>query len=466
MDVAKIQQHLQDNFETDLEDIRAFLRQPSISYTGEGIKETGEWIIRWIESLGGTARLVPVEGGYHPVVYGRIDSGSPRTLLIYGMYDIMPADEPGWIAPPFAAEIHDWEDQGPCIINRGSTNTKGPLMSFLTTLRAIIAVEGKLPVNLIFAIEGEEEYGSRSFHRFVADHLDELKDAEAMLFPMFGRDVDGKPAIRLGTKGPLYFELKCTGGDWGGPTTRGVHGSNNVWVASPVWRLVKALSTMVDEDQRVTIDGFHDQVRKPTPEDIELCRTLAATRPPEIELRTHDVTRIKWDMDAFTAYITAQTQPQLNIDGIWGGYTGAGTKTLLPHEATVKMDIRMVPDMEPDATVELVRRHLDAHGYGDIDMKVINNYTWSKVSLKEPIVQALVETFRQMGQEPAIYPLNIGSAPFYVFDRMLKIPYVFGGMGHGARAHSSNEYISVPGILDFEKSMVHVLDNYLRLAAE
>jgi acetylornithine deacetylase/succinyl-diaminopimelate desuccinylase-like protein len=99
-------------------------------------------------------------------------------------------------------------------------------------------------------------------------------------------------------------------------------------------------------------------------------------------------------------------------------------------------------------------------------MKVINNYTWSKVSLKEPIVQALVETFRQMGQEPAIYPLNIGSAPFYVFDRMLKIPYVFGGMGHGARAHSSNEYISVPGILDFEKSMVHVLDNYLRLAAE
>ncbi|MDP2856601.1 MAG: hypothetical protein Q8P50_01315, partial [Bacillota bacterium] len=119
MNTGKILERLESGFERDLEFVRSFLRTPSISYTGEGIKETGEAVRAMIESLGGTARLVKAEGGYHPVVFGKVDSGSLRTLLIYGMYDVMPAEEPGWIASPFAAEIHDYQHFGPCIINRG-----------------------------------------------------------------------------------------------------------------------------------------------------------------------------------------------------------------------------------------------------------------------------------------------------------------------------------------------------------
>src|SRR5690606_27113366 len=141
MQVSAILKRLEAGFQQDLEDIRAFLRIPSISYTGEGILDTAHAVKGWIEALGGSARLVHVEGGDHPVVYGRIDSGAPHTLLVYGMYDVMPADEPGWIAPPFAAEIHEWQDLGPCIINRGAVNTKGPLAAFFTTLRAIREVE-------------------------------------------------------------------------------------------------------------------------------------------------------------------------------------------------------------------------------------------------------------------------------------------------------------------------------------
>lgn len=462
MDTSRVFELLTTGFEKDLDDVRAFLRMPSISYTGEGIKETADAVKGWIESLGGSAELVSVPGGFHPVVYGKVESGAPHTLLIYGMYDVMPADEPGWIAPPFGAEIHDWDGLGPCVINRGAVNSKGPLAGFFTTLRAIKKVNGKIPLNLIFVIEGEEEYGSRSLPKFFSMHLDELKKAEAVLFPFFGCDKQGTPGIRLGTKGLIYFELTSRGGDWGGPVERGVHGSNNVWIASPVWRLIKALGTMIDDEQRIVVDGLLDDVRKPTAEDIELCEVLGKSPDASRELEAYNARKFKWDLRGTELYLHAQTQPQLNIDGIFGGYTGPGTKTLLPHEATVKMDVRIVPNMDPDKVVKAIRDHLDRRGYKDIEMKVINKYPWSKVSVQEPIVQALINACKDLGAEPAVYPLNIGSAPFYLFDRALGIPYVFGGLGHGTRQHSSNEYFTVKGLLDFEKSMVLTLDNYLK----
>lgn len=464
METAGVFRRLTEGFGRDLEDVKAFLRLPSISYTGEGIKETGRAVKGWIERLGGTAELVPVPGGYHPVAYGRIDAGAPHTLLIYGMYDVMPADEPDWVSPPFGAEVRNWEGLGACVINRGAANTKGPLAGFFTSLRAIREEHGGLPVNLVFVIEGEEEYGSRSLPRFFSVHRDELVRAEAVLFPFFGCDKRGTPSIRLGTKGILYFELTCRGGEWGGPTKRGIHGSNNVWIANPVWRIIRTLSTMVDDEQRITIDGFFDRVRPPSAEDVELCETLARSADAESELCGNEVLRFKWDLRGKDLYLHAHTQPQLNIDGISGGYTGQGTKTLLPHAVTVKMDVRTVPDQDPDAVIKAIREHLDKRGYADIEMTVINKYPWSKVSVREPIVQALIKACRSLGAEPAVFPLNIGSAPFYLFDTVLGIPYVFGGLGHGARQHSSNEYFTVGGLLDFEKSMVLTLANYLEEA--
>ena len=151
-------------------------------------------------------------------------------------------------------------------------------------------------------------------------------------------------------------------------------------------------------------------------------------------------------------------------DGIWAGYTGPGTKTLLPHEASVKMDVRMVPKMEPDAVVASIRKHLDDHGFSDIEMNVLNKYHWSKVSINEPVVKAMLKSYDQMGKRVRVEPINPGSAPYWIFERVLGIPYVTGGLGHGARQHSSNEYCTVQGVLDFEKSMVLFLDNYAKTA--
>jgi len=224
-------QRIREGFNEDLEKVREFLRTPSISYTGEGIQETAENVARFIRELGGEARVVPTPG--HPIVSGRLDQGAPKTVLVYGMYDVMPADEPDWSVDPWAAEIRELPKLGKAVIARGAVNTKGPLAAFFRAVARYQEAAGKLPVNLLFAIEGEEEMGSRHFVPFVEEHLDELKQADAVLFPFFSEDEEGVPSMTLGTKGILYFELECRGGDWGGPTERGIHGSYNASGGQP-----------------------------------------------------------------------------------------------------------------------------------------------------------------------------------------------------------------------------------------
>jgi len=459
--IDAVLKYLDENFKEDLESVRTFLRTPSVSYTGEGIEDTARKVKAMIEELGGSAELVPTSG--HPVVYGDVNENNDHTILIYGMYDVMPTDEPGWSVDPWAAEIKELPKLGPSIINRGAVNTKGPLAALFNTLRAFKKVNGKLPVNLIFAIEGEEEWGSRHFPEFVEAYQAKLKQAEAMLFPFFSQDEAGVPGLTLGTKGLLYFELLCQGGDWGGPTNRGIHGSYNAWVNNPAWRLVKALSTMIDDNEQILIDNFFEDVSPLDPADLaRLKEQIAEGRYDEqVFMESHEVKRLKYT--GIDVWEKLYSQPQLNIDGIEGGYTGPETKTLLPHLATVKMDVRMVPHMDPDKVLASIRAHLDKHGFSDIAIKVHHKYYWSKVSSQETVVQAMVKTYQGMGQEPQMEPLNPGSAPYYIFERVLNMPYVTGGMGHGSRQHSTDEYCTVQGVLDFEKSMALFFHHYLTL---
>lgn len=458
-----IHAELERSFAQDLEDVRAFLRTPSISYTGEGIRDTAENVAALIRSLGGTAQAVETPG--HPVVYGEVWQDAPRTLLIYGMYDVMPTDEDGWTAPPFGAEIHDLPGLGECIVCRGAVNTKGPLAAFFTAMRAVRRVEGRLPVNLLFAVEGEEEMGSRNFPAFVERYRDKLGRADAVLFPFFDQDEAGVPSLTLGTKGLLYMEFIARGGEWGGPTDRGIHGSFNAWVKNPAWRLTKALASLIDDDENILVEGLFEGARElPRAERELLDRQIdAGTFSADTFREAYAVRRLKDDDDR-RAWHRLFSQPQLNIDGLSSGYTGPETKTVLPHLAVAKVDVRLVPEMDPDRVLASLRGHLDKHGYGDIEIKTYNKYPWSKVPLDSPGVQAMLATYRELHGDAQLWPLNPGSAPYYVFERLLGRPYVTGGLGHGARQHSSNEYCTVRGVLDFEKSMVTFLDHYTRRA--
>lgn len=450
----KLAEHLEGHFDAHLERVRAYVRQPSISGEGQGMDEMARLVADSIRDVGGTAEIVPTPGW--PVVYGAIDAGRPKTLLLYGMYDVQPVEGEDWMVPPFDGRVVDLPEFGPSMVARGVYNTKGPLAGLFNVLDSIRAVDGKPPVNVKFVVEGEEELGSRNLPGFITAYADRLK-ADATYFPFYCQDRDGKPMLWLGVKGIQYFEVTCRGGAWGGPRTRGVHGSNAVWVGNPAWRLNHALSTMMDENERILIEGFYDDVVPPSVEDEALLVGLAQTFKPANELWKWDTDRFKYDAQGIDLLRRYLYDPTLNIDGIWGGYTGPGMKTLLPHEIRVKMDVRMVPNMEPERVRARIRAHLERIGRDDIQVHFYEGYPPAKTSVKEPIVQALIRTFRAMGHEPEIWPHLAGSAPFYLFRRNLNQPFVPGALGHGGRPHSPNEYATVEGMRLFERSVARFL---------
>ncbi|MBI4279859.1 MAG: M20/M25/M40 family metallo-hydrolase [Armatimonadetes bacterium] len=457
--MERILAHIDDHFDAHLDQARRFVRQPSISGEGIGMPEMARLVADRITELGGRAEIVPTDGW--PVVYGEIDQGAPRTLLVYGMYDVQPVEGETWMAPPFEGQVVSLEGHGPSMVARGVYNTKGPLAGFFNVVHTLREVEGRLPVNLKFMIEGEEELGSVHLPQFVARHRDRLR-ADAAYFPFYMENAQGKPVMWLGVKGILFFELTCRGGDWGGPTVRGIHGSNAVWISSPTWRLVQALRTMVGPDERILVDGLYDGVAPVSADDEELLAALARTFDEQTILQDHDVKRFKYDLRGVDLLRRYLYDPTLNIDGLVSGYVGAATKTLLPHEARAKMDVRMVPNMEPETVVATLRAHLDRHGYADIELRVNEGYPPAKTSVRQPVVQALIRAVRRLGVEPEIWPHLGGSAPFYLFTGELRLPFAMGGLGHGGRPHSPNEYATVEGMKRFEKSVAAFLVEFAR----
>jgi acetylornithine deacetylase/succinyl-diaminopimelate desuccinylase-like protein len=452
----KLQSHLDTHFDDHLERVRAFVRQPSISGEpqSQGMHAMAALVRDSIRELGGTAEVVATPGW--PVVHGAIDAGRPKTLLFYGMYDVQPVEGEEWLTPPFNGDVVTLPEFGPSMVARGVYNTKGPLAGLFNVLESIKQVDGRLPVNAKFVVEGEEELASRNLPGFIESYRGRL-GADATYFPFYCQDRRGKPMLWLGVKGIQYFEVTCRGGAWGGPRTRGVHGSNAVWVGNPVWRLNRALSTMMDDSERILIKGFCDDVVSPSAEDEELLRNLAKTFDPATELWMWDAERFKHDaagVDLLRHYLY---DPTLNIDGVWGGYTGPGMKTLLPHEVRAKMDVRLVPNMEPERVRERILAHLRDIGRTDVDVHFYEGYPPAKTSVREPVVQALIRTFRTLGHEPEVWPHLAGSAPFYLFRRVLKQPFATGGLGHGGRPHSPNEYATIEGMRLFEKSVAGFL---------
>jgi len=452
--IKDIHQAIEARFPDHLEAIREFVRTPSISIDGTGITETAEQVKGFLEEAGAEAEIVPTKG--HPVVYGELMTGKPKTLLIYSMYDVMPVEGEEWIVPPFGGEIAELPDVGRCIVSRGIYNTKGPLRGFLNVISTLQELES-LPVNLKFVIEGEEELGSKHLPDFIAKYQDRL-GGDAVFFPWFALNRRGRPITYLGAKGMIHVELASQGGEWGGPRAKGIHSSYGAWISSPLWKLVHALASMLDEDELITVDGFYEDVREPTAEDEELLANLDGVFDERMILEENDVARFKYDglhgADLLRKYLFS---PMINIDGLLAGYTGPGVKTVMGHKAIAKLDIRLIPDMTVDGALSKVRDHLARHGFEDVRLEGIGGYEWSRTSVKEEVVEALHESYRYHGHEAEIWPYIGGSAPFYLFTKQLGLPLVMGGLCHGGGAHGPNEYAVLDQLVQYEKSIATFL---------
>ncbi|HEU5171415.1 MAG TPA: M20/M25/M40 family metallo-hydrolase, partial [Gemmatimonadales bacterium] len=457
--------HIESHRAAHLEQLRRWVRQPSVSAENQGIRQMAELLRDDLTQLGfREAALVPTSG--HPGVWGWYDAGAPRTLVVYMMYDVQPVDTAGWKVPGFDGAIVD-HPLGRALMARGATNQKGPERAFLNAVESIIAVRGKLPVNLMVAAEGEEELGSPHFPEVVDRYASRLRTAAGVIFPSTAQAPSGSINVSLGAKGIVYFELEAKGDSAGGPKTAEVHGSLKALVDAPAWRLAQGLATLTTSDgNTILVPGYQDAIRPPSAEEWRLLNG-AADEWTRNEPRLREVLGVDRWIDGISgpaAQARLLFTTTLNIDGIWGGYTGPGTKTILPHKATAKLDSRLVPDQHPDSALALIRRHLDAKGFTDLEIRKLSGYPPSQSSVEAPLVRAALGVYNKVGVPVTVAPRGAGSAPYYVFTD-LGLPMVQVGIGHGSGAHAPNEYVvvepgagsRVAGLVEMEKFYVDLL---------
>lgn len=465
-DHADVYAHITQNLPSHIANIQRWVRQPSVSALNIGVTEMAEMVRADYQKLGcQESTVVPTSG--HPGVFASCDFGAAKTLVVYMMYDVQPVEPADWQSPPFEARLLEHE-LGTVMMGRGVINQKGPQRAFLNALESIIAVRGKLPVNILFAAEGEEELGSPHYPEVIDKYEAQLAKADGALFPSMSQDPSGLVSVSLGVKGIVYFELSTEGGEQGGPSRAEIHGSFKAIVDSPTWRLVQALSTLTSPDgNTITVPGFYDAIRAPNEEEQRLFNGLL----PDWESREDRLRGAMGVSRWIDGWTGRETQLQmlfnttLNIDGIGSGYTGEGVKTILPHRAVAKVDARLVPDQHPDSILALVRRHLDSLGFTDVKLTKLSGYPPAQSSIEAPFVRAAIGVFNKYSQRVSVAPRVGGSAPYYVFTDRLKLPMIAAGLGYGTGAHAPNEILLVSprdgspiaGLADQERFYVDLL---------
>lgn len=414
-----------------LAELQAFCRLPSVVAERRAIPETAEHVAARLRAAGASARVAAIPDG-SPVVVGEIGAG-PRTLLIYGHYDVQPADPlHEWHSDPYGGDIRDGR-----IYARGASDNKGPTMARIQAVEAYQRTLGDLPVRVKFLIEGEEEIGSPHLADFVRRHLDDLR-ADLALWEGNGRDAAGRPQGSLGQKGVASFNLRVR------TAKQDQHSMWGALVPQALWRMVWALSTLRGQDYRVIVDGLMDHVRQPTPSERALLDRIPFDDARIIEQFGIDgFVRGLRGRDALAAHLF---EPTCTINGLSGGYAGPGGKTVLPAQAHAKIDIRLVPDLTPDLVGDLLRAHLDRRGFADVEVTPVARLAPHRSSPDHPLVAETIAAGRDVyGEEPVIYPNGAGSGPMDQVCGPLGLPGIsLGGMNHsGANIHGPNENIFV-----------------------
>ncbi|MBU5625510.1 M20/M25/M40 family metallo-hydrolase [Oscillibacter sp. MSJ-2] len=468
--LEEVYSHINAAFESEhLPKILDLVRQPSVAGTGEGIDECAEKVMELLRSVG----CVDVHLERYvksPVVVGRLNADVENApgILMYGMYDVQPPEPyDEWIVSPYEGARIDFEDYGECIVARGIMNSKGPLVCFINAVDSIRKTLGYMPVNVLFVVEGEEELGSGSMIPFVEAHKEEIAKLDGVFLNGARQDEQGRPAVLLGNKGTLYLDLEVTGGEWGGPQKIDLHSMNAAWVGSPAWRLVNALATMRQGDD-ILIEGFYDDLQPLSEADEQLTRRFASVFDEEMFLNERlYASRFLHDMHGEEAVRKLMWTPTLNIDGIWGGYTGPATKTVIPYKVQAKVDVRLVPPLTADMMLEKIKKHLHKHGYDDVKITVRQSSPWSKSDPEALACRAALMALDNSGYDQGYaWPIFPGTGPAYLFTQRCGVPFVSYGLGQGGRIHAPNEYHTVKGLRENEMSCAAYLYYLTKLARE
>jgi acetylornithine deacetylase/succinyl-diaminopimelate desuccinylase-like protein len=439
-------------------DLQTLIRQPSVSARRVGVLECANLVahimlksginseVLYLDDLKNDKKDVP------PIVYGEVKSkANPngRTILFYNHYDVQP-EEPLelWKTDPFSGKV-----EGNYIFGRGSSDDKGELITRIKAVEYFLKKTGDVPCNVKFIVEGEEEIGSLHVEKYLTKYRHKLT-CDGVIWEFGYIDERDRPIISLGMKGLLYVELLSKG------PSRDAHSSLAVLIENPAWHLVRALNTMRDKNGKILIGGWYKDVREFTPEEL----SLIANEPFDEEEFKKEYGIDKFvnnatGIEARKAFVGMST---CNIAGLLSGYTGEGAKTILPSEAKVKIDFRLVPDMIPEKQFELVKNHLKEKGFEDhIDIKLIHGEAAVRMPSNHSFVKQVEESAKETFGSAIISISSAGTGPMHSFAKVLGAPCVSIGSTYiYAKIHSPNEFARIDLLNKTTKCIGAILEKF------
>ncbi len=427
----------------NLKRLQDWIALPSIAAENRNYPQGAEYMAKLAEQAGFTGvKLIPTSG--KPGVFGRLDSGAKTTMGVYFMYDVKQFIPEEWSSPPLEGRLVEKTGLGTVCMGRGAVNQKGPQNSFLSALMAFKATGKKLPVNLVLVCEGEEEIASPHFGEIVnsPEVFPHMKSCVGVMLPDASQGLDGSVQVDAGAKGVVELELVSSGEAWGRGPKKDIHSSLEAQVDSPSWHLVQALNTLVEKDGHTpAVEGFFDKVVPLSDVQKKMVANYAAAVPEATVKSEFGVEHWIHDLNWHDSLLRLFSQPTINIEGLVGGYTGPGGKTVLPHRAVAKIDMRLVPDMTAADTLAKLKAHLAKHGFADIEVNMTGGYDPTQTDPDSKFFKAVVATFGKLGPAPLVLPRSPGSWPGYRFTSApLSLPAGGFGLGHGTGAHAPDEY--------------------------
>ncbi|MCS6767161.1 MAG: M20/M25/M40 family metallo-hydrolase [Candidatus Nitrosocaldus sp.] len=433
--IDKLREYVRENRDDIVGDLRSLIKHPSVSAQGIGIDECAGVLNGIMRDAGLESRIIRLEEG-NPVVYGEAKGESDRTLLFYGHYDVQPAEPlDAWRYNPFSGIVTDDKVHG-----RGAADSKGNVIALVKAVKAMLDMNGTLPLNVKVLIEGEEEVSSVHLPGFVKEHADMLK-ADACVCFDGSLNPSGSPNIYAGLKGLLYVEFRVR------TASVDMHSSLAPIAPNAAWTLTRLLNS-IRRDGRIMVKGWYDDVRVPTKDDLTLLESLE-----------YDVESIKKDYGVreFIGKVKGKValkrllfEPTCNIAGIYSGYVASGSKTVLPSEALAKVDFRLVYDQRPEELFRRLQDHISSLGFTDVEVTMLGSLEPSKTNPNARIVKAVASAASSVySRKPSIFPNSWASGPDYVFTKILKMNSVWTGCSPAhANIHAPNEFTSVRNVLD------------------
>ncbi|MCA1660678.1 MAG: M20/M25/M40 family metallo-hydrolase [Novosphingobium sp.] len=445
-ELEAIRKAIEAGHDASVKRIQDWIANPTIAAEKLNVDGGADYMMQLARDAGfQRVRKVPTDGV--PGVFATLDAGAKRWMGIYFMYDVKQFDPAEWTSPPLEGRIVDRPDAGKVIMGRGAVNQKGPQAAFLAALHAIRAAGRTPPVNIALVAEGEEEIASPHFHQVIADPevLAAMKKCMGVIIPSASQGPNGNASLVLGAKGAVELQLIASGEKWGRGPAKDIHSSQMARVDSPAWHLVQALSTLVEEDGHTpAVAGWFEHVRPLTDRQKALIAEAARQGSEADAKKALGVQRWINDEDWGASLERLAAQPTINIQGLVGGYTGPGGKTVLPGRAEAKIDLRLVPDMTREDAVAKLRKHLAEHGFGDIEVNVSGGYGPTQTPEDSALIRAEQAVLTRAGVTYSLVPRSAGSWPGVVFTGApLRLPAGQFGLGRGDGAHAPDEYFVI-----------------------